>query len=80
MGAFSFPRMAAERFEVLKKNVDLRGKEIKVMARYREDPQPADPARLDRELATETLSIQDLVTVLYERWLCQFCFTSIHKT
>ncbi len=61
-----FSRMA-DRFEVLKKNVDLRGKEIRVMARYREEPQPVDPARLDRELATETLSIQDLVTVLYER-------------
>ena len=57
----------ANRYEVLKGNVDLRGKEIKILTKFREQPHPEDPARVDKEVATESLSLEDLLTILNER-------------
>ncbi len=58
----------ANRFEVLKsEKVDLQGKEIKVLSGYRGEPAPKDPARIDKNQSTESMSADELAKVLTER-------------
>ncbi len=59
--------MAADRYAVLARDCDLTGKEIRLMAKFRAEPRPKDPARLKKDKATEVMSLADLEKALVDR-------------
>ncbi len=54
---------------VLVKVVDLSGKGMSVLRKYREDPTPSEPARMKADRASEVLSREDIEKILTDRYV-----------
>ena len=64
---FIFCRMA-NNYEVLKRNVSLKGRELELLREYRKDPHPEAPSKFESEAPLEQFSEEELKTQAKERY------------